>query len=166
MEHRTERALAPLLITFLLEPEGRDIRLRCRGCRELDAAGRSASQDVAGRVEFDGESIDVLDMRHRLSGTAARIGASTCLVVVEGRGAHTPRRVGVLVRDLDEVMQLAAGEFTGGSQAPMSPNVRLILELCREQSGRELAEDTRPMSARLGAALRRLDDWLLSAAMA
>jgi hypothetical protein len=165
MVHRTEQAPAPLLIVFLLRKEGQDIHLHCRGCRELDASSRRVS-DEAGRIEFDGQRIPVLDAGRRVSGSATEIGPSTCLVVVENKTGDALMRVGVLVRDLDEVMHLAAGEYTGGSTSLTSPNVRLILELCEEQSGRELAEDIRPLGSRLAAALSRMDERFLSRALA
>jgi hypothetical protein len=165
MMHRTKPAPDPLLITFLLQTEGGEIHLRCRGCRELDVLSGGGQDEIAGRIEFDGEHIPVVDVGHRLSG-AAEIGPSTCLVVVEPNGSNAPMRVGVLVRDLDEVMQLAAGEFSRNSHSLISPNIRLILELCKGWDGPESVEDCGPMHSRLAAVLGRLDEWFLGAAIA
>jgi len=166
MLHRIEKVANPLLITFVLEKKGDEINLRCRGCRELDGLDSSRVNGIVGWIEFEGESVAVLDAGKWPGAAATEIGHSSCLVVVERPCRGAPCRLAVVVRDLDEVMELAAGDFSRGAPAAISPNLLLILELCEENDRKKCSAGLHCLDAQFGSRFERWDEPLLSGALA
>jgi chemotaxis signal transduction protein len=102
----------PLLITFLMKKDGPEIQLRCRGCREIVPPEHPGPSHTKGVIELDGQLIPVIDPNARFSLQETEIRPCSCIVVIEHEGKSQSLRTGVIVGDIEEVMQLAAGSVT------------------------------------------------------
>jgi hypothetical protein len=124
----------PLLIIFLLRKEGSSLRLRCRGCRDLRPAGRLEASHIKGQIELDGREVPVVDASDAVYGAPTEFGPNSCIIVIEHNNGVEALRTGVLVRDIEEVMRLAAHDYPSDSNSADTLNLRL-LEKLSEDSG-------------------------------
>ena len=137
----------PLLITFLLKKANGDLQVRCRGCREIIPLPQRPSDHVKGVIELDGHSIPVVDAGVRFGAKQTELGHCSCILVVEHEHHAIAFRTGIVVRDIDAVMQLAAGLLDTAPETQTSVNAHFAVEMCTNPGPHEwLAEAHRDMS--------------------
>jgi len=125
---------------------GREMYVRCRGCREITVPTDPPPSPFRGLIELDGQPIPVMDPTARFSAEETQVSDSSCIVasdssciVVIDREYESQRvRIGVIVGDIDEVMQLAAGVGTASAGAAISVNMDLIVRMFDTSNPQEL----------------------------
>jgi len=128
----------PLLIVFFLETKGGEIRVRCRGCREITPLTHPVVDYLRGIIEVDGRFVPVIDINTGFGAEDTEIGPCSCIVVVRHEGAADHLRTGIIVHDIEEVMQLAAGAFQAKTRTETSVNMHLVVEVCNDPRPHEL----------------------------
>ena len=141
-ERCAEGCFNPLLITFVLRGRRSEIAVRCRGCREIVPPLRATSDYLAGIIELDGECVPVIDPSVRLFAMRTETGHCSCILVVEHESGLRRFRTGVVVSDIEEVMQLAAGVFRSAGEPDVSANMQFVIEACRRADPHELLTET------------------------
>jgi hypothetical protein len=120
-----------LLTTFLLQTEddtGR-MKISCLGSREIMQADIEMPKYISGVIEFDSSYIPVIDLGTAFGTEPTTIDNSTCILIVEQNYQSRRLYTGVLIRDFEEIMKLAAG-FSGlGAEADSSRSVHFVLEM-------------------------------------
>ena len=124
-----EAEYAPLLITFVLSREDGARRVRCRGCREILPPSGSAPEHIRGTVELDGQSVPIVDANVWVHAEQTRIDPDTCILIADHRWNSERFHGGVLIPDIEQVMQLAAGSFDSTGRAQAGVNMRLLLAI-------------------------------------
>ncbi|MGD8787826.1 MAG: chemotaxis protein CheW [Phycisphaerales bacterium] len=117
-----------LFITFTFTQQGRELQVRCRGCREIMILDYQKPTHIRGLIEFDGKYIPVIDPNIQLFGEPTKLNTSSCILIVEHRYDCQKLHTGILIENFEEIMQLAASSFKLeiGNQA--SVNMHFILE--------------------------------------
>lgn len=125
-----EAPFNPLLITFLVKRQGRELQVRCRGCREVIPWVAGTSGHLRGAIELDGRLVPVIDAEVYSGADRTKISHCNCILVFEHLDDARPLHTGVIVYDIEEVMQLAAGTFQMTAQTDTNANMDLVLEMC------------------------------------
>lgn len=123
-----EVSFTPLLITFLLEAKGQEIKIRCRGCREIIPLAQSTSNSLMGMIELDGRLLPVIDPHRRVHAEETEIDLCSCIVVLRDQSNSRTLYTGVILHDIDEVMHLAAGSFPSAPVQGTNSNIRFVAQ--------------------------------------
>jgi len=136
---RTQKtSFSPLLITFLMKKSGREMQVRCRGCREIAVPTDPLPGQFGGLIELDGQPIPVMDATASFSTEETPASAGSCIVVIDREYESQRVRIGVIVGDIDEVMQLAAGVGLVSAGAKISANMDMVVKMFDTANPQEL----------------------------
>jgi hypothetical protein len=125
---RSEAEYAPLLIVFVFSNNNGIRRVRCRGCREILPPARPVPEHIRGTVELDGQRVPMIDAGIWVYAEQTPIDSCTCILIADRPWKSKRLLGGVLIPDIEEVMQLAAGNFDSRGRADASVNLRLVLD--------------------------------------
>jgi len=139
---RAEEGYNPLLITFTLNRSGCEIQVRCRGCREIAPLPHPMLDHLKGIIELDGQCVPVIDASIQICAEGTEIDHCSCILAVEHKCGSMRLRTGVIVNDIEEVMQLAAGTFRSSAGPAVSVNTHFVVEACRSTGPHELLAET------------------------
>jgi chemotaxis signal transduction protein len=120
----------PLLITFLVRKIDNEIQVRCRGCREIFPLAACPSDHIKGMIELDGRLLPVIDVLRRFHAEATEIGPCSCIAVIEQTYESQPIHTGIMLEDINDVMQLAAGDVPLAPEMRTSVNLHFVIETC------------------------------------
>ncbi len=98
-------------------------------------------------TEFEGQTIPVVDPSTWFCGRQTPLTRSTCILIVEHTYQGRQFRTGVLVRDMEEVLNVAASNFISGVPEGTSFNSRFVLDMPKNAfSNKFLAESHQALS--------------------
>jgi len=89
---------------------------------------------VRGLIEFDGKHIPVIDPSVQLCNEPTKLTDSSCILIIEHQKLHT----GIVIKDIEEVMKLAAGYFESKANLGASINMHFILDINNNIQANEL----------------------------
>ena len=118
-----------LFITFIFNRQGRDLDIRCCGCKELMLSDHKKPTHIKGVIEFEGRYIPVIDPSIWLCGESTRLDHGTCILVVPHTCEYRQYKTGILIQDSEEIMNLAADAYKHGAVKGTSFNMRFVLEI-------------------------------------
>ena len=124
----------PLLITFLLRRTNGAIQARCRGCREIIPLATYRSDYIKGLIELDGRLIPVIDVQRRFHAEETELGPCSCIVIVEQSDESQPIPTGIILGDINDVMQLVAGDFESRTETATNVNLHFVIETCHRST--------------------------------
>jgi chemotaxis signal transduction protein len=97
---------------------------------------------LRGIIELDGQCVPVIDPSIQICAERTEIGHCSCILVVEHKYGSKRLRTGVIVNDIEEVMQLAAGTFRSSAEPAVSVNAHFLVEACHSTGPHELLAAT------------------------
>jgi chemotaxis signal transduction protein len=117
--------------TFLLAPETSAKRLdqRCLGCRELIKLDYKKPTHIRGVIEFNGLYIPVIDPGILLLGRPSVFSNLSCILIVPHRWENQQYYTGVVIEDIDEIMEFASSEPDIEPLRDISVNIRFVLDM-------------------------------------
>ena len=118
-----------LFITFVLNQQGRDLDIRCCGCKELMLSDQKKPTHIKGVIEFEDRYVPVIDPSIWLCGEATRLDHCTCILVVRHSFGYRQFKTGILIQDSEEIMNLAVDAYKHGALKGTTFNMRFVLEL-------------------------------------
>jgi hypothetical protein len=124
--------------TFLLAHETRaqKLNLRCLGCRELIKLDYKKPTHIRGVIEFNGIYIPVIDPGILLFGRPSAFSNLSCILIVPHRWQNQQFYTGVIIEDIDEIMEFASSEPGIEPLRDISVNIRFVLDM-RKSPGAE-----------------------------
>ena len=124
--------------TFLLahETRTRKLNLRCLGCRELIKLDYKKPTHIRGVIEFNGLYIPVIDPGILLLGRPSAFSNLSCILIVPHRWENQQYYTGVVIEDIDGIMEFATSESDIESPRDISVNIRFVLDM-RKSPGAE-----------------------------
>lgn len=126
------------LTTFSFIRGSYGLRISVIGCMELGEI-QTEEPILRGIIELRNERIAIIDPRVVNGLESTPIDGQTCIVVVEPVISGQRLKIGVIVEDLSEVLNIASCKMDKQS-SQNSMNVNFILKLGRENEGTELIE--------------------------
>lgn len=126
------------LTTFAFVRGGCGLRVSVVGCMELLEFDKIDDM-VRGYIEYRGDKIAVVDPRLIHDTRATPIDSQTCIVLVEPEVSGRKIKLGVVVEDLSEVLNIASYKMDRSSKMQGSMNINFILEIGREDDALSLA---------------------------
>ena len=124
--------------TFLLahETKAQKLNLRCLGCRELIKFDYKKPTHIRGVIEFNGSYIPVIDPGILLLGRPSAFSNLSCILIVPHRWENQQYYTGVVIEDIDEIMEFASSEPDIEPLRDISVNIRFVLDM-RKSPGAE-----------------------------
>ena len=124
--------------TFLLahETKARKLNLHCLGCRELIKLDYEKPTHIRGVIEFNGLYIPVIDPGILLLGRPSAFSNLSCILIVSHRWEHQQYYTGVVIEDIDEIMEFASSEPGIEPLRDISVNIRFVFDM-RKSPGAE-----------------------------
>ncbi len=124
--------------SFLLayETDARRLNLRCLGCRELIKFDYKKPTHIRGVIEFNGLYIPVIDPGILLLGRPSAFSNLSCILIVPHRWENQQYYTGVVIEDIDEIMEFASSEPDIEPLRDISVNIRFVLDM-RKSPGAE-----------------------------
>ena len=124
--------------TFLLahETKSRKLNLRCLGCRELIKLDYKKPTHIRGVIEFNGLYIPVIDPGILLLGRPSAFNNLSCILIVPHRWENQQYYTGIVIEDIDEIMEFASSEPDIEPPRDISVNIRFVLDM-RKSPGAE-----------------------------
>jgi hypothetical protein len=136
-----EQTQSYFFIVYLLKQDRSTLEVRCRGCREIVIPEYKMPVHIRGMIEFEESLIPVIDPGIYFYDKSTQITNSTCILVIEHNHECRTRRTGILIEDMEEIMNLAAGNYKTGALKPSSFNMRFILETSKNVAANKLLSD-------------------------
>lgn len=129
-----------LFITFLLKQYKGEFEASCRGCREIIIPDFKKPVHIKGFIELDGKHLPVVDPGIHFRGESTELTDSTCIVIVEHIYEYRVLETGILVNNIEEVMNLVTG-CTSVKLKKLSFNGQFIHEMSKyPETGEFLAD--------------------------
>ena len=124
--------------TFLLAHETRaqKLNLRCLGCRELIKLDYKKPTHIRGVIEFDGLYIPVIDPGILLLGRPSAFNNLSCILIVSHRWENQQYYTGIVIEDIDEIMEFASSGPGIEPPRDIGVNIRFVLDV-RKSPGAE-----------------------------
>ncbi len=136
-----ERTQNILFITFQLARQNKEFEVRCCGCREIVVPDYKKPVHIKGLMDFNHRYIPVVDPNVNFCGRSTPITDSTCILVVSHSYEYRELETAILIRNIDEIMNLVAGSYNSDTLEHASYNIRFILGLSRNiEASRFLTE--------------------------
>ena len=126
-----------LFITFVLKKYKGEIEVNCRGCREIIIPDFKKPVHIKGLIELGGKHIPVVDPGIYFRGESTELTASTCIVVVEHSYEYRVLETGILMSDIEEVMNLVTGGYPSVNLKRLSFNGQFIHEMSKYPEAEE-----------------------------
>jgi chemotaxis signal transduction protein len=119
--------------TFLLVygTDAQKMNLRCLGCRELIKLDYKKPTHIRGVIEFNGLYIPVIDPGILLLGRPSVFSNLSCILIVLHRWQHQQYYTGVVIEDIDEIMEFASNEPGIEPLRDISVNIRFVLDMSK-----------------------------------
>ena len=128
------------LTTFAFVRGGCGLRVSVVGCMELVEFVGNIDDMVRGYIEYRGDRIVVVDPCLAHDSQPTPIDSQTCIVLVEPEVFGKRIRIGVIVEDLSEVLNIASYKMDKSSRTQGSANINFILEIGREDDSLRLTK--------------------------
>lgn len=119
------------LTTFAFVRGSCGLRVSVVGCMEL-VEFDNVEDMVRGYIEYRGDKIAVIDPHLIHTNLPTPIGPQTCIVLIEPEISGEKIRLGVVVEDLSEVLNVASLKMDKAPGTQGSTNINFILEIGRE----------------------------------
>lgn len=116
------------------------LRISVVGCMELVEFEESANF-VRGFIELRDEKIAVIDPRILFEINSTPIDSQTCIVIAENFVGGKKIKVGVVVEDLSEVLNIASYKMDGSDVMNHSINIDFILKLSKKSDTLDMLRD-------------------------
>jgi hypothetical protein len=97
---------------------------------------------ISGIIEFEGSFIPVIDPGIYYQNNPVWVTNATCVLVLEHNYKSHTCRTGVLIKNIEEIMNLAAGCYKTRAFKPASFNMRFVLEIPDNVDASELLSNT------------------------
>ncbi|MGD0076995.1 MAG: hypothetical protein ABSB91_00050 [Sedimentisphaerales bacterium] len=124
--------------TFLIayQADERKLNLRCLGCRELIKLDFKKPSHIRGVIEFNGLYVPVIDPAILLLNRPTPLNNLSCILITPHRWEHQQFYTGIVIEDIDEIMEFATSEPGIGPLRDISVNIRFVLDM-RKNAGME-----------------------------
>jgi hypothetical protein len=131
-----------LFITFVLNLQGRELDVRCCGCKELMFSDHKKPTYIKGVIEYEGRYVPVIDPSIWLCGEATRLSHCACILVIQHSYDHRQFKTGIFIQDSEEIMNLAAGAYKHGALKGTTFNMRFVLEIPKSAFAKKFLADS------------------------
>jgi len=118
---------------FLLahEIKARKLNLRCLGCRELVKLDYKKPTHIKGVIEFNDLYIPVIDPGILLLGRPSAFNNLSCILIVPHRWENQQYYTGIVIENIDEIMEFASSEPGVEPLRDVSVNIRFVLDMSK-----------------------------------
>ena len=117
----------PLFITYHLKRETSEPEVTCKGCREIMCLDYDVPSYIKGIIKFDKDFISVVDPNIYFRNQQSSLNNLTCILVVDHIFEYRECRTGIIIEDIDEIMNLSEKVFAVKDIDSMPNNFYQIL---------------------------------------
>lgn len=121
-----------LFITFQVARQEKEYEVHCCGCREIIVPDYKKPVHIKGLMDFNHRYIPVVDPGLHFSGKSTNMTDSTCILVVSHSYEYRELETGILIQDIKEILNLAAGNYSSSALQKASYNIRFVISLSKD----------------------------------
>ena len=136
-----ERLKNILFITYLLKQSKPEFEVRCCGCREIIVPEYKTPVHIMGVIKSEKNFIPVIDPRIWFRGEPTDLTTSACILIVEHLYEYQLLKTGILLHDIEELMNIITGSCEPPTTKKASFNIRFVLELAGNASAEDFLAD-------------------------
>ncbi len=131
-----------LFITYQLKHNERELDVSYYGCREIVIPDYKRPSYIRGMIEFEGNYIPVIDPNIYYRSQPTQLTNLACILVIEHPYECRKHQTGVIIEDIKEIMNLAAGSYKTMALKTLTFNIRFVLKVLKKADTYELLSDT------------------------
>jgi chemotaxis signal transduction protein len=131
-----------LFITYQLKHSERELEVSYYGCREMVIPDYKRPTYIRGMIEFEGNYIPVIDPNIYYRSQPTRFTNLACILVIEHVYECRNHQTGIIVEDIEEIMNLAAGGYKAMALKSSTFNMRFVLGVLKKSNADMLLSDT------------------------
>jgi chemotaxis signal transduction protein len=131
-----------LFIIYQLKRNGQEQDVSYYGCREIVIPDYKTSTYIRGMIEFEGNYIPVIDPNIYYQGQPSQLTNLACILVIEHIYECRSQRTGIIMGDIEEIINLVAGSYKTSIMKPSTFNMRFVLKILKKADADSLLSDT------------------------
>ena len=131
-----------LFIVYQLKLNGHEQDVNYYGCREIVIPDYKTSTYIRGMIEFEGNYIPVIDPNIHCEGQPTQLTNLACILVIEHIYEYRKHRTGIIIEDIEEIINLTAGSYKTSAVKPSTFNMRFVLKMLKKADADKLLSDT------------------------
>ena len=136
----------PLFITYHLKRETSEPEVTCKGCREIMCLDYDVPSYIKGIIKFDKDFISVVDPNIYFRNQQSSLNNLTCILVVDHIFEYRECRTGIIIEDIDEIMNLAAGNLRNNKFSCLSTfNMNFIFDTSKKGQAEQFLSNTQKL---------------------
>ena len=132
-----------LFITYYLKRNAGKFDLTYKGCREVICFDYDLPSYIKGIIEFDEEYVSVIDPNIYFHGQQSLLSNLACILIIEYAFENRKYKAGIIIEDIDEIMNFAAGGYNDSSfKAPFTFNMSFIVDVLHKGRAEQFLSNT------------------------
>jgi len=132
-----------LFITYYMKKDGNEPELICKGCREILPLDYELPSYIKGIVEVDKEFISVIDPNMYFHGQQSLLSNLACILIIEHVFDNQNCKAGIIIEDIDEIMNFAIGNYRDASFNAFSTfNMSFIVDALQNGHAEQFLSNT------------------------
>jgi chemotaxis signal transduction protein len=131
-----------LFITYHLKEEINKLNVICKGCRVINILDYELPSYVKGMINYDGEYVSIIDPSVYFRGQQSMLGNLACILIIEYVYEYRNCKAGIIIEDIDEIMNLAAGNYENSDRSPTTFNMSFIIEALQKGQAEQFLSNT------------------------
>ena len=122
-----------LFITYFLKKSGNTQEVKFTGCKEIMCFDYELPSYIKGLIKYDENYIPVVDPNIYFQGQLSMINNLACIVIIDSIRNCCEYRTGIIIEDIDEILNFAAGNYINMSSAiQLTFNMTFIIDVLRK----------------------------------
>jgi chemotaxis signal transduction protein len=131
-----------LLMTFQLKHNEHGLDVSYYECREIVIPDYKRPAHIRGMIEFEGNNIPVVDPNLYYLSQPTQLTNLSCILVIEHVYECQKQRTGVILQDIGEITNLAAGSYMSPALKTSTFNMLFIINVLEKNDADKLLSDT------------------------
>ena len=131
-----------LFITYYLKTDKNKLDVICKGCREIVYPDYEMPPYIKGMIELDGDSVLVIDPSIYFVSKQSELKNLACILVIEHVYKCCNCKAGIILEDIDDIMNLAAGSYDSDRFVPSTYNMKFVLNALKRGSEEQFLSNT------------------------
>lgn len=131
-----------LFLTYQLNQDGHELDVGYYGCREIVIPDYKRPSYIRGMIEFEGKYIPVIDPSIYYRSQPTRLTNLSCILVVKHVYQCRNHQTGIILEDIEEIINLATGNYKTMAMRSLSFNIRFVVRILKKANACKLLSDT------------------------
>lgn len=134
-----------LFITYFLKRNKDELEVSFKGCMEIECLDYELPSYIKGMIKIEGERIQVIDPKVYFKGQQSIPGNLACILVTQCAYMNQNCRVGVIIEDIDDIMNLVVCNNKNTAFNPLTFNMNFIINALKKGPAEQFLTNTQKL---------------------